>query len=631
MSGLITIASLPEVKVDVAALDRAAAELKNQAGLVGPATQQADTAWSGLRSSYETPESGELIGKMTVVRTAGDDFDETMGTVADVLGTCADELAGAERRLEQLKSEVTSLRSTVQSFRADQAELLDVDAAQAGDVWGPGQFEQHAALVAEREAIRTLIDTAVDEATTALKAVSDPVGVAGLTGPADATALSTSWSGEQTRFEGDLALAVLARLATTDASGAEALVASHPEWVDQLRDHPPASKDVLSWWNELGEADGGGESGSGPWSDAQRALVLGAPAVIGALGGVPPLARVAANRQTASERLEDSEDELARLKDLERQGERFDEDPSSVPPPPGSARVRAARIAELETEIDYLTRATVPDESGHYAVQLMLYDPDRSRIVEMIGTPGPDTRTTVTYSPGTGTDLQAFYGDGVQQVSRYLTAQDPSTVAFVWKDGEFPGGGDDDNMVGGILEANETDRAEAAGEQLAAFQEQLLADPTLAPTYRVGVGHSWGLAAVTGSEGAGAHYDQVESLAGAYMPPDWSADPETQYSHQTYRDFLSIFQDLGVVGEGNNPDVSDDFASSTYPRDGDLQLYLPDGSSSPSTVVPSGPPPSLDVTSHPVENHNDIASSRRENLFVLDAIQQRLEKGRPAP
>lgn len=618
VSELITLASLPEITVDVAGLDAAASDHRREAALVGPAAESAHGAWQGLEHSYETPERWELVAKMSVVRTAGQDFTDGLGSVADALATCAQELAGAERRLELLHSEVTALRAAVSSYRLDQAEMLDVDASDTSDAWGPGQYLWHAELLSERESIRTLIETSLEQARSDLTAVSAPVGLGDLAdgSSADASALATSWTSRQDVFEADLSMVMLMRLASDDPERVEALSATHPEWMEHLREQPPEPDAVRRWWDSLGAGDGSG----GPWSATQRALVLGAPVIVGALGGVPPLARVEANRGTARRELDATESELERLREEAAADEASGYRGYSYGHVPDAAeRAREERMEELQQQIDYLTRATTPRDDGSYAVQLYLYDPERSRIVEMFGTPSEETTTTVTYSPGTGTTVDSFHGGGVQQVARWLTDQDAGTVAFVWKDGEFPGG---------ILEANDTDFALDAGERLARFQTEVHSDPHLGSTYDVGIGHSWGLAAVTSSEVGGAGYDQVESLAGAYVPPGWEADPDTQYSHQTYRDFLSIFQDMGVVGEGRNPDVTEPFASSTYDRPGDFTWYLPDGSSGPGGIsVPSGPPPGIDVTTSPVENHSLIASDNAENLFVLDAIEARREKG----
>ncbi|WP_153004169.1 hypothetical protein [Microbacterium testaceum] len=57
----------------------------------------------------------------------------------------------------------------------------------------------------------------------------------------------------------------------------------------------------------------------------------------------------------------------------------------------------------------------------------------------MIGTPGPATTRAITYVPGTFTGMNSFYTGGVQQIATYLTNNRPGTVAFVYKDGKFPG------------------------------------------------------------------------------------------------------------------------------------------------------------------------------------------------
>ena len=619
MSGLITVASLPEITVDVDGLDAAATTLSQQAGLVSPATEDVVARWGRLGSHYDAPETEALISKMGVVGTAGDDFTESLSSVASTLSTCAEALAGAKQRLETLAAEIPPFRASVASYRSDQAELMEVDESGAGDVWGPGQYERHLDLVNEREAIRTLIQAAVDEATADLSAVADPAGLTALSGAADQAALGTSWAAAQTSFDADLGRAVLDRLALSDPEAVERLVEEHPEWVDHLREHPPEPGEALDWWNGLAE-DGGTRS------PVQSALVLGAPAIIGALGGVPLPVRLEANRHNA-------EDELARVRDRqERAQESLDEyleDRHEIysrdgVDDPEEERLRAA-VSAFDDDVDYLKRATTPTEDGTYAVQLVLYDPDHARIVQMFGTPSRDTTTTITYSPGTATTIQSFYHGRVQQVSDYLSGQDDETVAFVWMDGEFPGGSEGENIVHGLSEANETDFALRKGRDLASFQDVVHTDPWLGSTYDVGIGHSWGLAAVTGSEVANAQYDQVESLAGAYMPPGWEARPDTQYSHQSYRDFLSIAQYSGMVGGGNNPSGSPDFDSEILTREGDFTWYVSDGDPQGMSLQP---PPGFDVTVHPQRNHELIASQEAENLGVLDSIYQRIGVGR---
>ena len=179
-------------------------------------------------------------------------------------------------------------------------------------------------------------------------------------------------------------------------------------------------------------------------------------------------------------------------------------------------------------------------------VNLVACAPERSAIVEMIGDYNADTKTAVTYVPGTLTNEQSFYGGGPQAVAQRLVGLDPSqgTVAFVYKGTEFPDGPPLEAFVG---EAKSDDFVAATAPVLRDFQAAVeLEKPAGAQT--VAIGHSWGLRNVTGSEVAGAHYDKVLALSGAAMPPGWTPDPGTQYSSYTYPDILLTAERRGVVG-----------------------------------------------------------------------------------
>lgn len=221
----------------------------------------------------------------------------------------------------------------------------------------------------------------------------------------------------------------------------------------------------------------------------------------------------------------------------------------------------------LANEVAYLKQVEAGD------VQLYLYDRDRSRIVEMIGTPDPKTRHVITYVPGTFTGMNTFYEGGVQQVSKYLSSEVSGTVAFVYKDGRFPG---EEDTAGGpnlgrIGEANDENLARTSGQQLASFESGMRTDPYLNGAEQTGIGHSWGLANLTSSEVAGTRYDKVISLAGAGMLPDWKPQPTTQYSNLHYYDLLVHGQGVtnpitnkGVVWDGNNPIHRDEFEQHYY-------------------------------------------------------------------
>ncbi len=112
----------------------------------------------------------------------------------------------------------------------------------------------------------------------------------------------------------------------------------------------------------------------------QQALVGAIPSVLGALNGIPPAARVAANRNLAGDRLSTLQSRLQALrlaqawsKSLTGRTDKKTQD----------------EIDKLTIEEKYLLRVTAEPPK----TQLYLYDPDDHRIIEMIVRPLP-TRST---------------------------------------------------------------------------------------------------------------------------------------------------------------------------------------------------------------------------------------------
>jgi len=311
----------------------------------------------------------------------------------------------------------------------------------------------------------------------------------------------------------------------------------------------------------------------------------------GRLDGLPALARVRANRYRVPALLKTAQRELAQVRSGELDG-------------------GADRAKQLRDEIAYLEHALLPVGEG--GVQLYLYDRDASRIVEMFGTPGPDTVREVTYVPGTFTGLDSFYTGEVQQIARHLTSNLPGTVAFVYKDGVFPGEKDtagDPNMLR-IGEANDQDLTRKTGARLAQFERGMRLDPALRDAQSIGIGHSWGLANLTSSEVAGAEYDTVISLSGAGMLPDWKANPATGYFDLSYNDILQAAQRDGRVWEGNFPRNNRGFTSLPYyegPEDHKLRG---------KSVFDVG-----DVLGVALENHSLIAKDVPANRDALEDLR----------
>jgi hypothetical protein len=311
---------------------------------------------------------------------------------------------------------------------------------------------------------------------------------------------------------------------------------------------------VREWWDSLArlrplQGDG--------LSVAQQALVLAVPWLIGNLDGVPPLARIKANASTAAGQVVENQ---RKIDDIARH-------------PLDDPRAREL-IAELERENAYLRgAAAVPPR-----VQLYTYDRAADRIVEMLGEwpVGGAPERVYTYVPGTSAQMKDFWktGAGMQDFARRLMRDDEiNSVAFIYKDGRFPGGGDQvfpaerKGLVEALAQANSSPFARASGERLAAFRSGLDisgASTGSPPPRSVGIGHSWGTANIVASEVAGAHWDHVVSLAGAGAVPEWSGSPDTEYDSFRYDDALGAVQATGIVYRHRNPQFLAEFEQHEY-------------------------------------------------------------------
>ena len=229
---------------------------------------------------------------------------------------------------------------------------------------------------------------------------------------------------------------------------------------------------VAKWWDGLSAQE-------------RRTLMNEVPLVVGNLDGVPITDRVAANAISAK------------------------------------AFAEAEGISAEEAR--YWRRA------ANGAVTLVVSDPERSRLVEMIGDIGPGTQRVITYVPGTGALPKSFYAGEAQAVSDYLVKRSSgSAVAFVYKDGpwvSWAGSNSNTNyeFLGGL------------GERVAGFQTQVLdREPQLSGAARVQIAHSAGMSVGTAAEQAGAEFDLVISLGGSFTMKEWQPSPGTEYHHFQY-------------------------------------------------------------------------------------------------
>ncbi len=313
------------------------------------------------------------------------------------------------------------------------------------------------------------------------------------------------------------------------------------------------------------------------------------PGLVGNKSGVPPIIRIEANKYAAHLALENgdftSEAQEAYLKLVdEGKVQLFTYDPENY------------RIVE--------------------AINYVIWDEEQGRYVERETPP----TTVFTYVPGTSSNMEDFYkNDNYQGFVNALMQGHPESAAFVYKDGLFPGERPGSDPLG---EAKDQGFALNAGETLYQFQQDIGRDVTLQGANQVAIGHSWGLANVTSSEVAGAKYDQVISLAGAFMPDGWEPRPGTDYSHYSYADWLEGVHKVDPlvpfvqIGSGDFPSENPAFDRHFYegPNDDDLVPQLGLDPNENAREI-------LEAKEAWLGNHELIHSGANDNIAVIRDVK----------
>jgi hypothetical protein len=556
----------------------------------------AATEWQAEAGSAFCRAGETLVAEFATLMEAVEQHGVVLESYAAEVG----DIGAVQRLLERRRAEIE------EALRRSSASLLVIEAEAAtlgaGVASSPDEYR-----AAERQALRRGETAALDELAQLGRQWAELVD---RRDAADGTCLA--WlhaAGADDDFSAvaedarevttpDQALRLLDGLSVIDLA---LLFDENPLLADIVREASPEL--VREWWDSLARLRPLDAAGL---SDAQQALVLGVPWLIGNLDGVPPTGRIAANAVTAAGQVVENQ----RLIDIiERR-------------PVDDARGRQF-IADLEEENAYLRGATAVPPT----VQLYTYDRAADRIVEMIGQWSWPPERIYTYVPGTFTQLNDFYGagSGVQDFARRMVRDDEmASVAFVYKDGRFPGGGEQifpaetKSMVVGLTEANSARMAREAGEKLASFQVGLEAAggvPGAAPPRTVAIGHSWGAANVVSSETAGARYDHVVSLAGAGALQDWAGAAETEYDSFRYDDALGVAQSTGFVYRHRNPQYLDEFEQHEYESDADRALRW----SSPAGER-------VDAL---LSNHSLVASDEQQNRRVIADVFKELAEVDP--
>lgn len=586
------LGSPPEIRGEAGRRRSHAEQLQQSQGLVGAASAEAAAGWQSQAGStlvsVAAGAQSELSGLSSQISAVAD----ALSRYANDVDTVQQQQRAIETRQDDTTTTLTRARRTLEGLKSkkdtDPSDIYRTQGHIEALNWQMRGFSgQLAALASQRSA-------------------ADNAAILTLTGTGTRGALA----GILPDRDGGVSRAVtptvtLQQLSALSATELAALFALYPDLAEQLlADEDPNA--VAQWWASLS-------------TGTQTALVFGASALIGSLGGVSAVARAAANRLNAAKRLDEIDARVAELRGTPTSGG------FSTPAYGYDAGTFDAEISRLLAERGYLQKAV------EGTIQLYLYEPAKGNIIEMIGTPGPTTTGINTYVPGTFTSVFSFYSEGVQQIATALNAADPGQVFFIWKGGLFPGENPEtgEAFLPRVLEANFEPWALAKGHWIAEFDIELRAATTSSVTAtHNGVGHSWGLAAITSSEVAGTHYDHVISLSGAGMPSTWDAQPGTRYSHYAYRDALTMAQQTGQVWEGNNPGTSSDFEQHQYATPKDVTVVTPPiidpfTAGIPRTLVA---PVVIPATTDPIGNHDLIASSKSENVLVINDVLKELQR-----
>ena len=285
---------------------------------------------------------------------------------------------------------------------------------------------------------------------------------------------------------------------------------------------------------------------------------------------------------------------------------------------PFARRIEANQLNAAEL----LSKGTVDPSSNEYAYlmevangerTLVSFDPANDRIIEMIGQITERTNDIVSYVPGTTSDMQGFYDLGTQQLGQFLVdnaAPPGSTVAFVFKDAEFPTFGAD-----GVYHSS---WAASVGDPYHRFQQALsLENPGKIPV--TSIEHSFGSSVGGYAEIQGTRFDTRIVLAGAGMTDEWKPAAGTDYYSMTGSDDI-----IRAAREKYSEDLNTGYQHAPTSKNGFVELDPKLPAWNPGAYVGTGglrSDPGMDpITQHTTIATADPAKNGVALQYMLDII-----------
>ena len=264
---------------------------------------------------------------------------------------------------------------------------------------------------------------------------------------------------------------------TMSSSQASAIYADAMADPDTLTGMSPENVD--EWWSMLSQSQ-------------KDAFIESHPLTAGNTNGIPFEDRASANRQTAQDILDSGQD----------------------------------LTVDQQSYLEAVAASNIT---------LISFDPEADRIIEMVGelrteegidsngNTLPATTDIVNYVPGTEANLTGFYeGTTREMAANLVTNADPAgtTVAFVYKDGEFPTFGTD-----GVYHSS---WAASVGSGYHDFNTALgLENTNTVPV--TSIEHSFGSSVGGYAESQGTVFDTRIALGGIGMTNEWKPNSGTAY------------------------------------------------------------------------------------------------------
>ncbi|WP_157372906.1 WXG100 family type VII secretion target [Agromyces sp. Root81] len=491
----------------------AAADVRESRRSVRSADDVADDDWTGAAKTAFQARAALIVPELTLLAVG-------LREQSDVLDQYADDLEALRTRQAALESDLAGAQEDLEGL------MVDLEQASANESLVMKDPELHARWERNRDDVEGRIDkvesrrTELEASWSRLVADREDIDARAVAGLQSAEVLGGL--SEFGRGSGDVVSAdrLLERLSTLSATELEILFDAHPDLLTLAESGDPEG--VAEWWGSL--------------DDGQRtALFAGAPALLGALNGLPILVRVAANRRNAEVILAEAKDRLGAIEERRELRGRV---------PEGG---RSEERTLLEKQIEYLEQVVDGD------IQLYLYQPENDRIIEMIGDP-TKAKNVMSFMPGTNASLEMMY-DGVlnpndpyrrgsqQEFAAWQAANGGGDVlAFVFKDGTFP---QLDELAWNGPQLNAA--ADRIGANYAAFHHGL--DATgIGALPVVSVEHSFGSSAAGEAETEGkVEFETRVLLAPIGMKEGWKAIDGTEYYVYAAEDDINkLFYDIHI-------------------------------------------------------------------------------------